>query len=811
MDPEEKKRIAAEAKRRAQAEAAKPGVKASPTGAVKSVGETAKERAKAELANGPALRDTSIEAPPGMLRSAYNAVGRFMTDTFGGELPQEGDWDYKLENPTVGTDFMMDPVGSLGRTVLNTGLGAIDTLQNRDERTGKTTRLNTALNSALDVGTIGTANTMRGAIDYVDAVDGYQALSEVDPETTEAYAADAAEEPKSFAEYVDRRALEQEEIRAANPGTAIGTDMLTAVLTGGGLAKGAYKLLEKGAGKAVAANIGRNWAGRILFGSSVGSAEVFAYRMNKEGDLEKAAKDASLAMLGGVAIGGLFETARGLKNIIRNTKAPDIIEEAVGDEIISMINIERQTQGLPAARPSDIMAEIAKMGPDATLMDLYPSLRKFAEHVLKNADSADAGKGLREIISLRKDLLQDLIGPDGTLRTAFGSKSVRGESQFFADMKARQTALQPRYKAVTDANTAMRFDAKQIKDNLLTLFGGAKERLSVGQMELIDFISANLDNYIAAGIKKTKGGKVTPKGVTLDNMLDLRVVLGKQTGSKAAAVATKGGQISLDNVDYRDLAQVSGYLSDLIHLKAPELIPLDKVYGNLGKSKTAYKAGLDMFTGRMVDSADVQRFMAEPVKSAAERRAFTEGAKYRIFKLLNGAKTADGIDRILLENRELLSRMEAMFGADGLKQMIDDVRPQIVKLKTKEVLGKAVENMAIHGPDKANASIGRTIDVGIAIGGIPGWASKAGMLGGLRRLAGQAVDPAEMAQKREMFGDVLSQMGTGAANKYKHLNDILSRSIRPSDMGAVTRPAALGAATERYVNQDEDSDGALPQ
>ena len=788
-------------------------VKASPSGMDAASKAKADAIAKAkEGLKGGALQGTSIEEEPGFFNQAYHRIGRFLTDTVGA-LPQEGDYDPKMEAFQRGTT---DPISVMLRTGIGT-LGILDTVQNRDERTGDITPLNTAANSALDVVTIGGANKIRGGIDYLgDYVHenaGYQ--NGMDPNaylSKEWQEAISKGERKTYAEYVDERALEQEEIRAANPGTAIGADILTSMFTGSAIAKAGFGVLNKFPTAARA--IGRNWYGRILFGSGLGAGEVMAYRLNKDGDLEQATQDASLAMLGGMALGTAFESAKGMWNIARNTKPKDVIQEAVGGEILRMINIERQTQGLPPAKVSDIAAEVAKMGPDATLMDLFPDLRQFAEHVLRNEDEVMAGTGLRAIIATRADMLEDLLAPDGTLKTIFGAKAVRGETQFFDDVKARQKVISPRYERIKKDYASVRFDAKKIKDDLLQVFGGAKERLSTGQLELIDFIDDQLKTYLEAGTKKVKTatgkGTVKPKGVTLENMLDLRAVLGKQTGTKGAAVTSKGGRVSLDNLDYKDLSTVSSYISDLMHLKVPKLEPLDKVYGNIGATRSAYKAGLEAFTKTMKDSFDVGKFLTSTNKSAAEKRAFIEGAKYRIFKTLNKAKSADDIEKVLVENRDLFGRMEALFGKQGLQAMIDDVMPNVRKLKTAEVLG-AAKAKRVGDSQSRFTPVGEAIDIATAIGGIPGIVSKAGAFGALRRLVGQAIDPAELAQKRQMFGDVLSQAGDQTTETFKMLEQLQTRSIRPSDMGAIKRSTSAVEGVDRYLNMDASSDEELPE
>lgn len=793
MTDEERARLSASAKAKAKATLAGPTVKASPSGIAKDPRAASKERAKEALAG--KLQGTSIEQDPGFLRKTGNAIGRFVTGITG-ELPQAGDIDPKLK-AAVGPGSMT-PLGALLGPAM-AAFGSLDTLENRDSRTGVTPPLTTALTAGADTTLLGTLNTLRGTLDAAMSV----AAGEV---TGDGFG-------EARAEAIDQRALDQEEIRAANPRTALGADLLASVGTGAAAAKGSFGLLSKLSPKA-AVNVGRNWYGRILFGSGVGAGEAFTYRLNKDGNLSRATTDASLAMLGGTVLGGLFDTGKGLASIIRNIKAPDVIEEGVGRELIRMINIERQIKGLPAAKASDVAAEVAKLGPDATLMDAYPTLKQFAVHVLRNEDSAMAGDGLRAVISTRADLLEDLLSPDGTLREAFSAKAVRGPKQFSADVSDRFAKLQPRYADIYKLHEGTTFSSKQIASNIATLFGD-KTRRSASQTDMIDAIQKYLSGYKAQGkkisIKSPTGGSKAgfADELTLEQVVDLKRVMQTAAGAKELKVAGTARTLALDNIALRDLSRVQGYLSDLVHSKVEELIPLDKVYGNLASLKTAYKAGTEAFTKTAADSADVTSFLMDAGKSAAAKRAFIEGAKHRIFKLLNKAQTADGIDKVLTDNREIFQRMEAMFGKDGLKAMIDDVRPQVIKLKTAEDLRKAIPR--IEKPESRNTVIGETLDTATAIGGIPGVVSKAGALGALRRLMGQAVDPAEATKRRELYGGILGKMGEGASDSFRTLEGLLNRPIRPSDVGSLQRPAGAALGAAQVLNGPDARDGQLPR
>ena len=730
-------------------------------------------------------RKAALQNPLSIADRAVNAVGRGVT-SITGELPQAGDIDEKLS-----LEGLMGGPGGLATAPLQAVLGVLDTLQNRDHRVGDIAPVTTAGNAALDVASIGLANTVRGGIDMLE--------KDVNP--------DGAWE--AWTEESERRALEQEEIRAANPGVAMATDVVTSIGTGGAIAKGMYETMAKYAPK-VAKAVGQSRHGRVLFGSGVGGTEVAAYRMNKDGDLEQALVDGSLAALGGVVLGGLFEGTKGLWSIIRNTKSPDVIEESVGGEILRMIDIEQQGKGLPPATASSVMKSVQELGPDATLLDAFPSLKQFAMYVLRNEDAAMSGAGLRNILSTRNGLMEDLMAPDGLLREVFKAKTVRGYKTFSEDVAKRFSTLQPRFSEVIKQNAGVRFAGKPIVAAVQKLFGD-KTRRTAAQTDLLSAISGNIEKYKALGkkVKDAKGKLVYPDQLTLEQATDLKQVLQRAAGEKALRIAGTDRTLPLDNLGLRDLAKVQGYLADLIHNKVPELAPLDKVYGSVASLKSAYKAGEEMFTKSAADSADITMFLNDPKKSAAAKRAFVEGAKYRVFKMLNKAKDAKGIDKVITDNREVFQRMEALFGKDQVAAMVEAIRPSVTKLKTAEALNKAIPRL--EKAEGRNTNFGSTIDMATVVGGVPGVVSKAGLLGAFRRLFGQAVDPKEVAQKREMYGSILSKMGDGASDAFRGLEEIMNRSIRPSDKASIRNAGGLAVATGQDLGAEENSDGELPQ
>jgi hypothetical protein len=778
MDEEERKRIAAAVKERA---AKRDSVQASPSGITKSESEAAKERMKAKLAAEGALSGTAIEEPPGMLNQAGHAINRFMTEMFGG-VPQEGDLDPKLADP------VHDALGPLGYLTAPAAaaVGLLDTMRNRDERQGKVAPATTALNSILDVFSLGTLNKAKASMDQLyeevpQNVDSLEAAEEL-------YKQQNGEDFPTAAKRLEDAAIEQEKLRAANPNAAMASDFGAMVATGGGLGKVAFHAANK-----LPAVVGKYLIGsgpaRVIFGSSVGAGEVFAYSLNKNGDLEKAATDASVAMLGGVALGGLLSGGKKLSDHLFGVMKPDAIQAAVGKELLDAANLDRMQKGLPEATAAEVAADLAKLGPDASLLDIFPGLQKYANRIAGQGGAAS--HDLANLIATRAEFFKDLVAKDGTLRTAFRSQAVLSEQSLLRVAKQRKAELSPVYDAIYAAYPNLKFSAKQILQNVETLFG---DKLKWGA-DLQDAYSM-LKQELAAHAKQAtpKGAKKLTDDLSLEQAVSLKEFLKDAAGSQAVKVAGKDAAVSSTNRIGRAFSIAGDYVTKLVHGAAGGLKEVDDLYGSLSSMKAAYKAGKKAFASPDISAADIQAFMGDTSKSVLAKRAFVEGAKAHLFKRLDKATSATGIAKILQDERPMIESMEALFGKEATADMIGAVTPMLTKIKTAEQLKAAIQSGNVKEfIENSGPELKKLSDVIIAMGGPFAVTSKAGSFGAAGRILGRPVSKNLTEQADTFAGGIMGKMGEGASEAYRSLQALLGKAALPSTAGQAGAGAAVGA------------------
>jgi hypothetical protein len=211
--------------------------------------------------------------------------------------------------------------------------------------------------------------------------------------------------------------------------------------------------------------------------------------------------------------------------------------------------------------------------------------------------------------------------------------------------------------------------------------------------------------------------------------------------------------------------------------------------------KTAYKAGTEAFSSKKVTSTDVTAFMADDAKSAAQKRAFVEGAKFHLFEVLNagGAQTMEELDKVLLANQPVISKMKAMFGDQATQEMLDAVLPQVVKIKTTDKLRGALGQGVLSRLRPTDHSAGKAaLDAAVAAGAPAGVTSVVSGTGAISRLVGGNTDAIEQPVADAFSADMLTRVGEGASSAFKQLQDMLKSSARPSSSGDAVNPAIIG-------------------
>jgi len=736
---------------------------------------------------------TAIQEEPGMIRQGLNAIGRFF-----GEVPEAGDLDQKLGQADDITAAMgYNPASAIAS--LTTGIhGVVDTLANRDARTGDTTGLTTAATAVTDTMSIGTKDKTGAMIDTAfgnrprpTSEDGVEVLSELWQQET-------GGDMPTYLEQLERRELEQEEIRAANPMTALAGDVLGATITGATLAKGAFSMASRGTGFVANALTGSAFR-RLLFGSVIGGAETMAYSLNKDGDLKEAAIDGTVSLLGGMVLGGFFAGVKGGYKRITGKRSNDAVQAAVGESFLDMINnVERKAMGLPPATAAEIAEEVAALGPTATVMDAYPKLREFANGFIAIDGSKGNAAALYDLMSTRSSFMKDLMDETGHLRSAFSAKGVRSFDTVSRSVKERFKVLQPRFTEIYDANKNLRFSAKQITSNVKTLFG-PNNRWSPDQIDLVNA----LKDQISAFKKQTAIGNKTKKlsdSLTLEQTVKLKQWLQDSIGAKVAKVAGKDAPIPLTNTSIRNFTMAQELIGDMVEDLVPDLKPLNAVYGNLSSLKTAYKAGQKAFTSTAKDSADVAAFLADK-HSAAAKRLFVEGARFDLFKKLDAAKTIDQVDTILNDNRVMLRKMEAMFGKGATAEMINNVTGMVKQVKTATALRKAFDAPKVSNVNlDSGVNLKKMLDEGIATAMVPGLSSVAGGLGAMGRLFNSGPNQAAVDATTKFGSEALTRTGSAVSDVFTQLQDMVRRSALPSQGYQSVLPGGVAAGIGGGIN-----------
>lgn len=697
-----------------------------------------------------------------------------------GGVPQSGDLSEKLNPLEAQKSFGTGPLGYI-MAAPSMAVGALETLENRDTRKGEIAPATTAVSSIMDSASLGSMNKLRGLLDAQAAV----MSGEISDDQFGA----------ALAEKTDEAALKEQMVSAANPMTAMGGNVIGSIAPGVGIAKLGIGAANKFAPKALK-YLSSRWAGRAAAAGSAAAVESFLYRVNKDGDLERAKGDAAIGFLGGAALGSLFEGLGVAARKLKGTKLVDEIDEGVGREIIRMVNNDRALKGLPPATAMDVEKIITDMGPDTSLMDAFPSLKVLAKSVIKDDVGTGAADDLKALIATRNDLLEDVMSPDGTLRSALDAKSVRSPTKFFEDVKARFKSLGPQYDKLYKQYSGLSFDIKKMTADLDTMFGPDKSTWTQAQLETVEGIKDNIAYMVSSSAKKTKQGTVKSKVLTLQQVVDLKNQMQEAIGNKALRIARTDKTVPMDNRAVYNLSNIASYFTEKINVMAPDFRPVNSVYGNIAATKNAYTAGNEIMDVSGVDKAAFRAFVSNPMKTAAEKRAFVEGAKQNLFtQLTEAVKKNDGvkgIERVLTDNKPQLDRLRALLGDKAVDDMMIAVMPAVAKLRTATELGSIVPK--VNKPKPPSPVIGELIDTLIAAGSPVGITSKAAGAGAVRRMAALSPAADELAGQQQLYGGILSKMGQSASSAYKGLEELMQRNIRPSQARGIAQGAAGGSA-----------------
>jgi hypothetical protein len=706
-----------------------------------------------------------VSGPVPWYTKLSNAAQRAVVSVTGDRLPAGEEVDPKVSQ---GLDLAkFGPLGLLvGAPVA--AMGAIDSLANRDRNEGGIKTGTTLATALMDTLSLGSMNRVEAAADTMLG----------NPLSDGSINAD-------YWSQLNEEALQQDEIRRANPKTAFGGDVLGFALPGAALGKVAFSAAAEAGGavgKLVATPVNR-----VLFGSGIGAAQSGAYTLTKTGDLQEALVDSSLAMLGGVVLGGLaLGGTAGAKAIFGSKMKPDAINAATGKELLDKANEFRAAQGLPPASAAQVMEDLQKMGPDAALLDIFPGLQGQANRIISKG--GDAAETLRGLMATRNEFFRELTAPDGTLRTAFAAEALPSKTAIAREAKDRMANLSPQYTEVFKANAGVTISAKQILDNVTMLFGPT-EKWAGPELDAFKLLSKEIKQYL----------KQTPKGqkrdaLPLEQATKLLQFLSGAAGKQQAKVAGKDALVRMTSATGRRVTQAADYVRSLLDTTVEDLKPLNALYKDYASMQTAYKAGKTAFASDAQDMTDILAFIGDTTKGTLTKRAYVEGAKYHLFTLLDKAPTAAAIDDILTKNRPLIAKMEGMFGKDPTAEMVGATKAMVTKAKTAEQL--TVAQLTAPARELIESQGGKGlkdfVDLAIATAAPFGITSKAGGAGALGRLVGRPVSDAVETQADTFAGDMLSKVGEGASSAFVELQKMLQRSAAASTAPEVSR--TVGAA-----------------
>jgi hypothetical protein len=762
----------------------------SPNGVAPNIAELSKERAKTKVAEANADEQTWGQW--------FGEIDEGIANWVGGGIADE-DMDPKLKDP------WHDQLGWGGIATVPAvaALGYYDTLKNRDERTGNQSGLTSFLGSALNVLSIGQLKEAEATVDML-----YEQIPQ-DVKDDKDIAmlnyvnmAETGEDFMSMEEREQQVAMELQASRDANPWTAFTGDVVASIATGAALGKTAFSLANSSVVPAALSKaLVGNPVSRLVFGSSIGGAEMAAYSWNMNGDLNKALIDGSVAALGGLAIGGLFNAGKTLFG----KEAADAMQARVGNDIIEKMNFDNKARGLPPVTASQVAEQFSAAPAGSTMLDIWPGLQGHANRIVRAGE--DGALKLAELIHKRQSLYVDLADPQGPLRKLMSSTSIVTQDGMLGLAKKQKAFISPKYtelyKAADDAGVT--FSGKKLLAGLREMYGPQNKWLPEIK-EAYDFAVHEINSLkrlAASGVK----GKKTVDLLTAEQTNSLYRKLGKAATGETIKKSGKDAAVASTNELGYQIGRAKHAIGALIQKQLPELGELNFQWSDLEAVKPSFKAGIKGF--KEPTGQDFARFLANPDVGLFAKRAYVMGAKNYVFGLLKNAKTEHAIRNILESNKVVVEGMEAMYGKEQTQEMIGAVLDQIKKLRVTEQLEAAAMTGATpQFLDNVSGKKAKELsDIGIALASTFGGTSQAAGLGAFGRTLARPISAAAETAADAFGADLFTKMGNNASDAFGALSHLLEKTAVPSKAGGVINPAIAGSITgvindNRFVSRD---------
>ena len=569
------------------------------------------------------------------------------------------------------------------------------------------------------------------------------------------------------------------EAKEANRFASGAGGLVGSVLAGGGIAGGIAKGAASVAPRTARA-IGRSKRGRAALAGTSAGIEAGIYRINSDGSLQDAQRDAGYAALGGAIFSGLFDVGASALSRMRSSPTQDAINEALAEDILTTINGRIQLLGgQPDVTPQILAERIQREGAETVFLDLYPELLPMAREIANlGGEGTSRATRLLEVVQAHKqgdafrEQVMDAITSDRVVQTPAAMRRT---------MKARKERLQPRYDRVFDAASNMRFKRQPLENFLLRSFENGPE----ADRATLRYVQRLFDNVEKRVKQNTPRGKrVVDRYFSMRDLHNMKVSIDDRI-----AVALRAGK------PVRSLYRARNYLLDVLHQNSDEYAQLSRVYGNVSASEQAYHAGKARAKGRSFADAAVAAFFANSHRSASEMRAYAMGVRAHLLELARNSKSAEEFQQKALDSGATMDKVRSIMTPEVFDAMIHNLDSIISKERTVAALTPAIESA--RGPLQQNASVPMNLaDAFIAGQFVTGHASGVAPMFALRRLMrmqpNEAVNsPYALSRADEMLSTPTPQVEGLMENMRQYVNRPLTQRGR-----AVT---ALGAGTGSSV------------
>ena len=533
---------------------------------------------------------------------------------------------------------------------------------------------------------------------------------------------------------------------------------------------------------------------RVLAGSALGAAEAFGYRMNKSGDLKRASVDAGVAMIGGTVVGGLLSggIAGTMVRSLRG-KPASLTEEALGSETMRAIRLDARLRGVAEPTQDEIVRQIDELGPDASLLDAFPSLRTYAKEILQKGDYEEGSKGVVNLLATRNDFAEDMASENGVVRKILQSENTVSKSGFTNMVKARFARLSPRYDRAFENYADVRVKASTLTDNIEKLFPPEAERTASDNLVLKNIIKT-INNQGGPARRSGRGTKRIAKTLNIRQVDAVKRALSDAVKDRKLRVAGETGVDSLGKSEMRNILNARSFLVGHINEVAPQLGRLNKVYSDTASASNAYDMGSKLLRGTGDKVTDIEDFLGAGKMSEYEKVAFLEGARQAVADKLVSVKTAKGLETFISDNSVMLNRMKAVVGDDVVDTIIKQLRPVVQKQKMVEELA-GTRALRTSGESVAFNS-GALADAAITGGALNSSVSTAAGLGAGRRMMQFMLDGSPDFRSTQLMQKALDPLlgaqGGGAQQAAKSLQEL---AMRPPKSGQNSLVRAAMAAS----------------